>query len=154
MEYCSATVCKLLLPDISYKDIELGLTIGNRYSVHTLSLKFIFMLFYCAFKGASRFYETLTLYFISSQIFERNLTILNISMQYVHFLQRKYSLSSFNLLGHTAPAQAGTLLILGPFLDYWLTTKRIDQYNFTFPSMVSIYSVCLLSILLCAQHSP
>nr|GMD52251.1 UDP-galactose transporter 2-like [Ipomoea batatas] len=54
---------------------------------------------------------------------------------YVHFLQRKYSLSSFNLLGHTAPAQAGTLLILGPFLDYWLTTKRIDQYNFTFPSM-------------------
>ncbi|ESQ38595.1 hypothetical protein EUTSA_v10029422mg, partial [Eutrema salsugineum] len=35
---------------------------------------------------------------------------------YVHFLQRKYSLSSFNLLGHTAPAQAATLLIVGPLM--------------------------------------
>ncbi|XP_031117650.1 UDP-rhamnose/UDP-galactose transporter 6 [Ipomoea triloba] len=65
---------------------------------------------------------------------------------YVHFLQRKYSLSSFNLLGHTAPAQAGTLLILGPFLDYWLTTKRIDQYNFTFPSMVFLILSCTIAI--------
>lgn len=58
-------------------------------------------------------------------------------LQYVHYLQRKYSLSSFNLLGHTAPAQAATLLIVGPFLDYWLTEKRVDVYDYNFVSVVS-----------------
>ncbi|KAK7858661.1 udp-rhamnose/udp-galactose transporter 5, partial [Quercus suber] len=43
---------------------------------------------------------------------------------YVHYLQRNYSLGSFNLLGHTAPAQAVSLLLVGPFLDCWLTGKR------------------------------
>ncbi|ANM67048.1 Nucleotide-sugar transporter family protein [Arabidopsis thaliana] len=56
---------------------------------------------------------------------------------YVHYLQRKYSLSSFNLLGHTAPAQAATLLIVGPFLDYWLTDKRVDMYDYNSVSVVS-----------------
>ena len=58
-------------------------------------------------------------------------------VQYVHFLQRKYSLSSFNLLGHTAPAQAGSLLLLGPFLDYWLTNNRVDTYAYNVGSLVS-----------------
>ena len=58
-------------------------------------------------------------------------------VQYVHYLQRKYSLSSFNLLGHTAPAQAGSLLLLGPLLDYWLTNKRVDQYAYDAASSVS-----------------
>ncbi|XP_060198682.1 UDP-rhamnose/UDP-galactose transporter 6-like isoform X5 [Lycium barbarum] len=57
-------------------------------------------------------------------------------VQYVHYLQRKYSLTSFNLLGHTAPAQAATLLLLGPFLDYWLTNKRIDQFSYNLPSLI------------------
>lgn len=55
----------------------------------------------------------------------------------MHFLQKKYSLSPFDLLGHTAPAQAGTLLLVGPFLDYWLTNKRIDAFDYTTPSIVS-----------------
>uniref|UniRef100_A0A0E0J6V6 Sugar phosphate transporter domain-containing protein n=2 Tax=Oryza nivara TaxID=4536 RepID=A0A0E0J6V6_ORYNI len=42
---------------------------------------------------------------------------------YVHFLQRKYSLNSFNLLGHTAPAQAGSLLLVGPF--FFLTLSCV-----------------------------
>ncbi|KAH9691914.1 UDP-rhamnose/UDP-galactose transporter 6 [Citrus sinensis] len=40
----------------------------------------------------------------------------SIQQYYVHHLQRKYSLTSFSLLGHTAPAQAATLLVIGPFL--------------------------------------
>lgn len=60
-------------------------------------------------------------------------------VQYVHFLQRRYSLGSFNLLGHTAPAQAASLLIVGPFLDYWLTNKRVDAYAYTFTSVVSFH---------------
>ncbi|RVW61549.1 UDP-rhamnose/UDP-galactose transporter 5 [Vitis vinifera] len=55
----------------------------------------------------------------------------SLQQYYVHFLQRKYSLSSFNLLGHTAPAQAGSLLLLGPFLDYWLTNKELTCTNIT-----------------------
>ncbi|KAK9233341.1 hypothetical protein WN943_023590 [Citrus x changshan-huyou] len=56
---------------------------------------------------------------------------------YVHYLQRKYNLGSFNLLGHTAPAQAASLLLLGPFVDYWLTSKRVDAYNYGFLSVIN-----------------
>ncbi|XP_064970669.1 UDP-rhamnose/UDP-galactose transporter 5-like isoform X2 [Musa acuminata AAA Group] len=54
----------------------------------------------------------------------------SLQQYYVHFLQKKYSLGSFNLLGHTAPAQAASLLILGPFVDYWLTNKRVDRFDY------------------------
>ncbi|KAH7520747.1 UDP-rhamnose/UDP-galactose transporter 4 [Ziziphus jujuba] len=65
---------------------------------------------------------------------------------YVHFLQRKYSLGSFNLLGHTAPAQAASLLLVGPFLDYWLTSKRVDTFNYTFISLVFIILSCTIAV--------
>ncbi|KAG7557233.1 hypothetical protein ISN44_As11g032190 [Arabidopsis suecica] len=67
---------------------------------------------------------------------------------YVHYLLRKYSLSSFNLLGHTAPAQAATLLIVGPFLDYWLTDKRVDMYmyDYNFVSLMFIALSCTIAI--------
>nr|XP_025623456.1 UDP-rhamnose/UDP-galactose transporter 5 isoform X2 [Arachis hypogaea] len=55
---------------------------------------------------------------------------------YVHYLQRKYSIGSFNLLGQTAPAQAASLLLVGPFLDYWLTNKRVDAYGYSLTSIV------------------
>lgn len=45
-------------------------------------------------------------------------------------------MGSFNLLGRTAPVQATSLLIVGPFLDYWLTDKRVVAYDYTLPSMV------------------
>lgn len=64
-------------------------------------------------------------------------------MQYVHYLQRRYSLGSFNLLGHTAPAQAVSLLLVGPFLDYWLTDKRVDAYAYNFTSVVSFCINCM-----------
>ncbi|XP_022773429.1 UDP-rhamnose/UDP-galactose transporter 5 isoform X3 [Durio zibethinus] len=59
----------------------------------------------------------------------------SLQQYYVHHLQRRYNLSSFNLLGHTAPAQAGTLLLFGPFLDYWLTDKRVDAYSYNLVSV-------------------
>lgn len=70
------------------------------------------------------------------------------SMQqyYVHFLQRKYQLSSFNLLGHTAPAQAASLLVLGPFLDYWLTNKRVDAYDYNATSLMFIILSCTIAV--------
>ncbi|EHA8588533.1 UDP-galactose transporter 2-like [Cocos nucifera] len=65
---------------------------------------------------------------------------------YVHFLQRKYSLGSFNLLGHTAPAQAAALLILGPFLDYWLTRKRVDAFDYNVFAVFFIIMSCTIAV--------
>ncbi|KAL9395953.1 hypothetical protein Peur_010206 [Populus x canadensis] len=70
----------------------------------------------------------------------------SLQQYYVHYLQRKYSLSSFNLLGHTAPAQAATLLLLGPFLDYWLTNKRIDTYDYSAVSVMFIVISCTIAV--------
>ncbi|CAI8619057.1 unnamed protein product [Vicia faba] len=65
---------------------------------------------------------------------------------YVHFLQKKYSLGSFNLLGHTAPIQASSLLLVGPFLDYWLTNKRVDAYNYGLTSILFIALSCTIAV--------
>ncbi|CAL0319660.1 unnamed protein product [Lupinus luteus] len=65
---------------------------------------------------------------------------------YVHFLQRKYSVGSFNLLGHTAPAQAASLLLVGPFMDYWLTNKRVDAYNYGLTSILFIIMSCTIAV--------
>ncbi|KAL8138432.1 hypothetical protein V2J09_004433 [Rumex salicifolius] len=70
----------------------------------------------------------------------------SLQQYYVHYLQRKYSLSSFNLLGHTAPVQAGSLLLIGPFMDHWLTQKRVDTFNYTFPSVIFITISCTIAI--------
>lgn len=70
----------------------------------------------------------------------------SLQQYYVHYLQRKYSLSSFNLLGHTAPAQAGSLLLLGPLLDYWLTNKRVDQYSYDAASSMFLILSCTIAV--------
>ncbi|GMY29502.1 UDP-rhamnose/UDP-galactose transporter 6 [Fagus crenata] len=70
----------------------------------------------------------------------------SLQQYYVHFLQRKYSLSSFNLLGHTAPAQAFSLLLIGPFLDYWLTNKRVDAYDYNIVSLMFIILSCTIAV--------
>ncbi|KAK2979905.1 hypothetical protein RJ640_020147 [Escallonia rubra] len=70
----------------------------------------------------------------------------SLQQYYVHFLQRKYSLSSFNLLGHTAPVQAASLLLIGPFLDYWLTNKRVDAFDFSVASLVFLTLSCTIAV--------
>ncbi|KAK9271261.1 hypothetical protein L1049_026851 [Liquidambar formosana] len=70
----------------------------------------------------------------------------SLQQYYVHYLQRKYSLGSFNLLGHTAPAQAASLLLLGPFLDYWLTNKRVDAYDYNIVSVMFIILSCTIAV--------
>ncbi|KAG8493551.1 hypothetical protein CXB51_011746 [Gossypium anomalum] len=75
----------------------------------------------------------------------------SLQQYYVHHLQRRYNLSSFNLLGHTAPAQAGTLLLLGPCLDYWLTGQRVDAYNYNIVSIDIRDVLPLLSVSLAAM---
>ncbi|KAJ7969778.1 UDP-galactose transporter 2-like [Quillaja saponaria] len=70
----------------------------------------------------------------------------SLQQYYVHFLQRKYALGSFNLLGHTAPAQAMSLLLVGPLLDYWLTNKRVDRYDYNMGSLMFILISCSIAV--------
>ncbi|XP_027363667.1 UDP-rhamnose/UDP-galactose transporter 6-like [Abrus precatorius] len=70
----------------------------------------------------------------------------SLQQYYVHFLQRKYSLSSFNLLGHTAPAQAASLLLFGPVLDYWLTNNRVDKYAYNAGPLIFIFLSCTIAV--------
>ncbi|KAE9617452.1 hypothetical protein Lal_00034701 [Lupinus albus] len=70
----------------------------------------------------------------------------SLQQYYVHLLQRKYSLSSFNLLGHTAPVQAASLLLLGPFLDYWLTEKRVDRYDYNTTALMFLIMSCTIAV--------
>ncbi|XP_038882523.1 UDP-rhamnose/UDP-galactose transporter 4-like [Benincasa hispida] len=70
----------------------------------------------------------------------------SLQQYYVHHLQRKYSLGSFNLLGHTAPVQAASLLLVGPFSDYWLTGKRVDAYGYTFMSLTFLILSCTIAV--------
>ncbi|XP_024529482.1 UDP-rhamnose/UDP-galactose transporter 4 [Selaginella moellendorffii] len=65
---------------------------------------------------------------------------------YVHFLQKKYALGSFDLLGHTAPVQAGSLILCGPIIDYWLTGLRVDLFQFSFPSLFFIILSCSIAV--------
>ncbi|KAF3328768.1 hypothetical protein FCM35_KLT05846 [Carex littledalei] len=52
----------------------------------------------------------------------------------MYILFQKYSLDSFNLLGDMALVQAASLVLTDPFVDLWLTGKRIDKYNYALPS--------------------
>ncbi|PON75174.1 Bi-functional UDP-rhamnose/UDP-galactose transporter [Parasponia andersonii] len=61
-------------------------------------------------------------------------------------LQKKYSIGSFELLSKTAPIQALSLLILGPFIDYYLTGKSISNYKLSFGSFLVILLSCSLAV--------
>lgn len=57
--------------------------------------------------------------------------------QSIGSLQKKYSIGSFELLSKTAPIQALSLLILGPFIDYFLTGKILIDYKLSSGAFVS-----------------
>ncbi|KAM5562871.1 hypothetical protein ABKV19_017848 [Rosa sericea] len=61
-------------------------------------------------------------------------------------LQKKYSVGSFELLSKTAPIQAISLLILGPFIDYFLTGKLLTDYKMTSAAFAFILLSCSLAV--------
>lgn len=60
-------------------------------------------------------------------------------VQSIGSLQKKYSIGSFELLSKTAPIQAASLLVLGPFVDYFLSEKLILEYKYSSGAIVSLY---------------
>ena len=65
--------------------------------------------------------------------------------QTIGSLQKKYSIGSFELLSKTAPIQAISLLIFGPFIDYLLNGKSITNYPMSSGAIVSSRSLSLLT---------
>ena len=78
-------------------------------------------------------------------------------MQSIGSLQKKYSIGSFELLSKTAPIQAISLLVFGPFVDYSLSGNSILKYSMSYGFVVSgailnIYvpvNMCILLLLSC-----
>ncbi|GFS38171.1 nucleotide-sugar transporter family protein [Actinidia rufa] len=61
-------------------------------------------------------------------------------------LQKKYSIGSFELLSKTAPIQALSLLLLGPFIDYYLGGKFIANYKMSSGATLFILLSCSLAV--------
>ncbi|RAL45072.1 unnamed protein product [Cuscuta campestris] len=61
-------------------------------------------------------------------------------------LQKKYSVGSFELLSRTAPIQAASLLVLGPFVDYFLSGNLILDYKYSSGAIFFILLSCSLAV--------
>ncbi|KAG6438246.1 hypothetical protein SASPL_103183 [Salvia splendens] len=74
--------------------------------------------------------------------------VLSTSLQQISIgsLQKKYSIGSFELLSKTAPIQAGSLLVLGPIIDYYLSNNLILDYKFTTGALFFILLSCSLAV--------
>lgn len=74
--------------------------------------------------------------------------VLSTSLQQITIgsLQKKYSIGSFELLSKTAPIQALSLLIFGPFIDYYLSGKLITSYKMSTGAILFILLSCSLAV--------
>jgi len=65
----------------------------------------------------------------------------------VSWIQHKYHVRSSDLLEQVALAQAFTLLLFGPTLDYAITMTWVHEYVFTKTSLCLLVSSCMIAIL-------
>ncbi|KAK9135453.1 hypothetical protein Syun_014783 [Stephania yunnanensis] len=61
-------------------------------------------------------------------------------------LQKKYNIGSFELLSKTAPIQALSLLMFGPFIDYFLNGQFISNYKLSSGAIFFILLSCSLAV--------
>ncbi|OEL27321.1 UDP-galactose transporter 2 [Dichanthelium oligosanthes] len=61
-------------------------------------------------------------------------------------VEKKYNIGSFELLSKTAPIQALSLIILGPFVDYYLNGQSLLKYNFSGGATFFILLSCSLAV--------
>ncbi|GJQ95523.1 UDP-rhamnose/UDP-galactose transporter 2-like protein [Tanacetum coccineum] len=61
-------------------------------------------------------------------------------------LQKKYSVGAFELLSKTAPIQAVSLLVFGPFIDYYLSGRLVSTYMKTISSGAIIFILISCSL--------
>lgn len=65
--------------------------------------------------------------------------------QMTNTIQKKFKVSSTQLLYQSCPYQAGTLLISGPFLDWFLTNQNVFDFNYTTQVLVRTEIISLLT---------
>ncbi|KAJ4830364.1 UDP-rhamnose/UDP-galactose transporter 2 [Turnera subulata] len=77
-----------------------------------------------------------------------SLAVLSTSLQQITIgsLQKKYSIGSFELLSKTAPIQASSLIVFGPFIDYLLSDKSVINYKFSSGAVLFIILSCSLAV--------
>uniref|UniRef100_A0A1D1XYZ4 UDP-galactose transporter 2 n=1 Tax=Anthurium amnicola TaxID=1678845 RepID=A0A1D1XYZ4_9ARAE len=61
-------------------------------------------------------------------------------------LQKKYNIGSFELLSKTAPIQAASLLLFGPFVDHYLNGHSLLKYQFSYGAIFFILLSCSLAV--------
>uniref|UniRef100_A0A803MJP3 Sugar phosphate transporter domain-containing protein n=1 Tax=Chenopodium quinoa TaxID=63459 RepID=A0A803MJP3_CHEQI len=61
-------------------------------------------------------------------------------------IQKKFKVSSTQLLYQSSPYQAATLLISGPFLDKLLTNQNVFTFNYTTQVLIFIIISCLIAV--------
>lgn len=66
---------------------------------------------------------------------------------FVRTMQQKHKLSAHELLSNTAPAQAWTLLLVGPFIDKMVSGEWVMRYSFSTGAMVTLLASCTLAVL-------
>ncbi|XP_043713923.1 UDP-rhamnose/UDP-galactose transporter 1-like [Telopea speciosissima] len=76
------------------------------------------------------------------------IAVISTSLQQISIgsLQKKYSIGSFELLSKTAPIQALSLLVLGPFIDYYLNGRFISNYKLSSGAIFFILLSCSLAV--------
>ncbi|CAA7399421.1 unnamed protein product [Spirodela intermedia] len=77
-----------------------------------------------------------------------SVAVLSTSLQQIMIgsLQKKYSIGSFELLSNTAPIQAASLLLVGPFADYFLNGYLLLDYDFSYGAILFILLSCTLAV--------
>ncbi|CAI5514402.1 unnamed protein product [Closterium sp. Naga37s-1] len=77
-----------------------------------------------------------------------SVAVVSTSLQqiFVGELQRKHNVGSFDLLRQTAPIQAVTLVVVGPFLDYLLTSQNLLEFPVTSNAALFIFLSCAFAI--------
>ncbi|KAI7840628.1 hypothetical protein COHA_005650 [Chlorella ohadii] len=66
---------------------------------------------------------------------------------FVRTMQQKHKLSAHELLSNTAPAQAWTLLLVGPFIDKLASSDWVFNYTFTQGAAITMAASCALAVL-------
>ncbi|KAH7537659.1 UDP-xylose transporter 3 [Ziziphus jujuba] len=61
-------------------------------------------------------------------------------------IQKKFKVSSTQLLYQSCPYQSGTLLVSGPILDWFLTNQNVFAFKYTTEVVVFIALSCLISV--------
>ncbi|URD94174.1 Triose-phosphate Transporter family [Musa troglodytarum] len=67
-------------------------------------------------------------------------------VQMTNTIQKKFKVSSTQLLYQSSPYQALTLFVSGPFLDGLLTNQNVFAFNYTPQVLVFIVLSCLISV--------